>query len=551
MHRIVRRAARGRPGPLVALGAALALLASGCAANDGPAEQAGAGPRPGGTLSFATDVEPACIDPAVSPLDVTALIDRNIFDSLVNLTPDGAIHPWLARSWDVSPDGLGYTFRLRTGVRFHDGGELDAAAVKTSLDHVVDPKTKSQGAAGLMAAYKGSEVVDPTTIRITLSRPYAPFLQVLSTAYLGIQSPRSLTGNAAGVCARPVGSGPFRFEKWTKKQSISLRRNPEYAWAPPTAGHDGPAHLDGLSIRFITENAVRVGALTSGQVDVIGSLPAANVRTVKRDGSLQLLRADAPGGVYSIFLNAKRGPFADERVRIAFQRSVDVDGLIKAIYFGQYHRAWGPLSPNGVGYDPAVEGSWPRDRALADRLLDEAGWTGRDSDGVRTRNGQRLSLRWPVLTAKVRESRDILGEGIQAQARQVGIDVDRVGQDTGSYSKDVYAGNMDIWDTSNVRAEPDVLRTLFGSGQTLAKGGLNVFKLADPQIDGWLDRAAAAGDPAVRADNYRQLQEFLVKHALTVPMYVPTYLIGADKKVHGVTFEAAAFPLFYDAWLGK
>lgn len=550
MHTIVRRTARGRPRLLVALGAALAVLLSGCAADDGPAEQAGAAPRPGGTLSFATDVEPACIDPAVSPLDVTALIDRNIFDSLVNLTPDGVIHPWLAQSWDISPDGLTYTFRLRSGVRFHDGATLDAAAVKASLDHVVDPKTKSQGAAGLMAAYKGSAAPDPTTVRITLSRPYAPFLQVLSTAYLGIQSPRSLT-NPAAPCARPVGSGPFRFEKWTKKQSISLRRNPDYAWAPPTAAHDGPAHLDGLSIRFITENAVRVGALTSGQVDVIGSLPAANVRTVKRDGSLQLLRADAPGGVYSVFLNSGRGPFADERVRIAFQRSVDVEGLIKAIYFGQYHRAWGALSPNGVGYNPAVEGSWPRDPALANRLLDEAGWTGRDSDGVRTRNGTRLSLRWPVLTAKIREQRDILGEGIQAQARQVGIEIDRVGQDTGTYSKDVYAGNMDIWDTSNVRAEPDVLRTLFGSGQTLAKGGLNVFKLADRQIDTWLEQAVTTTDPAIRAARYGEIQKYLVEHALTLPMYVPTYLIGAEKKVHGVTFEAAAYPLFYDAWLGK
>lgn len=551
MHTIVRRAARGRPRLLAALGAALTLLAAGCASNDDRAEQAGAGPQAGGTLSFATDVEPACIDPAVSPLDVTALIDRNIFDSLVNLTPDGVIHPWLAERWEIAPDGLAYTFHLRSGVRFHDGAQLDAAAVKTSLDHVVDPKTKSQGAAGLMAAYKSSAVVDPSTVRITLSRPYAPFLQVLSTAYLGIQSPKAIAANPAGLCVHPVGSGPFRFEKWTKKQSISLRRNPDYEWAAPTAAHAGPAHLDGLSIRFITENAVRVGALTSGQVDVIGSLPAANVRTVKRDGSLQLLRADAPGGVYSVFLNTARGPFADERVRTAFQRSVDVDGLIKAIYFGQYHRAWGPLSPNGVGYDPAVEGSWPRDRALADRLLDEAGWTGRDSDGIRTRNGTRLSLRWPVLTAKIREQRDILGEGIQAEAKQVGIEIDRVGQDTGTYSKDIYAGNMDIWDTSNVRAEPDVLRTLFGSGQTLAKGGLNVFKLADPQIDKWLDQAAVTGDPAARAGIYGELQRYILAHALTLPMYVPTYLIGAKKKVHGVTFEAAAYPLFHDAWLGR
>ncbi|MEV6166487.1 ABC transporter substrate-binding protein [Streptomyces sp. NPDC052052] len=526
------------------------LLLAGAGLSACDAGTAGSGTAGGqGGLTFATDTEPSCIDPAVSPLDVTALIDRNIFDSLVNASPDGKIHPWLAKSWTVSKDARTYTFELRKGVTFHDGTPLDAAAVKASLDHVVDPATKSSYAAGLLSAYREAKTEGLSTVRIVLKRPDATLLQSLSTAYLGIQSPKALK-NTATLCRTPVGTGPFRFVGWKQKQSIELRNNGAYKWGPPTAAHTGPAKLPGLTIRFIQENAVRVGALSSGEVDVIGGLPAPNVKALKRSPRLQVLSSQAPGGTYSVHLNPARGPLKDKRVRTAFVRSVELDQLVKSVSFGQYERAWSQLGPRTLGYDEQIEGSWAPDRRLANRLLDEAGWSERDSEGYRVKNGKRLTLHWPFVPQLLREQRDVLGQGIQTEAKKVGIQVRREAKDTGTYSKEIFAGDADLWDSSNVRADPDVLRTLYASDQTLTQGGMNVFKISDPEIDTLLRHGAATADPAARADDYVKVQRRLRDEALVLPVYVPTYLIGASKDVQGLSFEAASYPLFYDVSLG-
>ncbi|MGW0574956.1 ABC transporter substrate-binding protein [Streptomyces sp. NPDC002920] len=508
-------------------------------------------PVSGGGLTFATDAVVDCLDPQVSPADITAVVDRNIFDSLVSLTPDGKFHPWLADKWTLSPDGKTYTFHLKSGVTFHDGTPLTAAAVKATLDHAVDPKTKSQYAGSLMRAYAGATVVDDHTVKVKLSRPNTQFLSALSSAYLGIQSPKSLTANAGKLCEKPVGSGPFSFVSWTKNKSIVMKKYPGYKWGPTNAKHTGAAYLDTLTVSFMPENSVRVGALTSGQVNVVGHVPPANVKSLQANSSLQVLRAESPGANYNIFFNTTRGAFKDERVRKALQRSVDLDALVKSLYFGQYQRAWSPLGPTTIDYDPATENSWAYDPALANKLLDQAGWTSRDAQGYRTKGGKRLSLQWPFTSLYVREQRDVLAEGIQADAKKVGIQLVRVNADPGTWTQDYLSGNYDLMDYSFVRAEPDILRYEFASDQLVAMGGGNLSMVKSAALDAWLNGAAASGDPTIRKQDYAKAQHYVLDHALVMPAYVPPYLLAASKKVHGLAFEAQAYPLFYDTWLEK
>ncbi|MCD0451740.1 ABC transporter substrate-binding protein [Actinocorallia sp. API 0066] len=536
-------------GSVIALCAVLLAGTAACSSSDGDSKTATGKPVSGGTLTYALTQEPDCLDPAVSPMQATAIVNRNIFDSLVSLDSDGKFHPALAEKWAVSPDGTTYTFTLKKGVVFHDGTPFDATAVKATLDHVVDPKTKSYYAASLISVYRGAKVVDASTVEVKIAAPTAPFLQALSTAYLGIQSPKALTRDAAQQCQSPVGTGPFQVSAWEKKSSIKLTRNPAYAWAPPTAGHTGPALLDGLTFQFIPENSARLGALTSGQVNGVDGVQPADVAQVKGSGSLQLLRADSPGTAYSLYLNAKKAPFSDEKVRIAFQRSLNLDVLIKSVYFGQYARAWSPLSPTTLGYDPSTVGTWAYDPTLSNKLLDEAGWATRDSEGYRTKDGKRLSLYWPYTPLFATDSRTILGQGIQADAKKVGIDLKYTSVDVGQLQKDVLTGASDLYSTSYVRAEPDILRFFFASDQTADKGGGNAFHFSAPDVDGWLKAATGSSDDAVRKTNYANVQKYVLEHALVVPTYVPSYLAGVSKKVHDVKFDPSAYPVFYDAWL--
>ncbi|MFD9033658.1 ABC transporter substrate-binding protein [Streptomyces sp. NPDC059567] len=522
---------------------ALASVATGCGAGSG------GGDGRDGRIVYAVDSQPDCLDPQISPYDVTAALGRNIFDSLVSMDAEGRIRPWLATSWQISGDGRAYTFRLRDGVRFHDGTAFDAAAVKATLDHTVAPETKSQYAAGLISMYEGATVVDARTVRVALSRPYAPLLQVLSTATFGIQSPTALRANRGRTCLKPVGSGPFVFAGWARNRRIDLDRNPHYAWAPPEAENRGPARVAGLTVEFIPEAASRFGALSSGQVDVAAAVPPSHIGRLRHADGFRLLRAAQPGAPYTLMLNVNRAPLDDPRVRRALQRSIRLDALVKALYSGAYERAWSTLTPATAGYAATTEGSWPYDPEEAARLLDEAGWTGRDEDGYRTKDGKRLTLHWPYMTSLMRDQRALLGQGIQAEAKRAGIEIRFTALEPGAYLEKAIGRDADILAFSWNRAEPDIMRSYFDSAQTGDKGGSNAFGVKDARLDGWLREATTTRDPARRAALYARAQTRVNEEALALPVYAPATLVGAADRVRGVTFDVQAYPRFHDARL--
>ncbi|WP_435126877.1 ABC transporter substrate-binding protein [Actinacidiphila sp. bgisy144] len=545
-----------RPVPLAAATAAV-LLAAACGGGSGSGGSTTSTGKPvsGGSLTYAVDTEPVSWDIDVSQQDITGSIQRNVFDSLVYQDDKGQFHAWLASSWSVSKDLRTYTFHLRKDVTFTDGTPFNAQAVKTNFDRIVDPATKSQYAAGLLGPYAGTKVVDPYTVRVSFTKAFAPFLQAASTPYLGFYSPAAIKkyGSKLGAGGpADVGTGPFVFSSYTKGQSAVLTRNPKYDWAPSTDAHQGPAYLDKLTYRFLSQDSVRVGALRSGQVQVAKSVPPTDVKTLKPSGGLTVISKQAPGGVYNLVLNASRGPFTDKRVREAVQRGINVDADVKSVYFGAYQRAWSPLSPATVGYDSSLTGTWPYDPKLAAKLLDQAGWTARDSAGYRTKDGKRLSLEWPLMPQNlVSQQHDILGQAVQADLKKLGIEVKRPRQDVGTFVKQLFGGKDDISDYSWSRADPDVLRLYFNSAETPAKGGANGTFIKDTDLDTWTEQGQTTLDPAGRAAYYTKVQQRAVDLALVVPMYVVSSVYGASTKVHGITADANTWLEFHDAWLGK
>jgi peptide/nickel transport system substrate-binding protein len=529
---------RSRSAAAAAVLLAAALPAAACSSGSG----SGPSRADGGVLTYATNGVVQCLDPQASVTKLTGIVDRNVFDSLVSIDRTGQAQPWLAQKWTVSPDGRVYTFTLRPGVTFHDGTPLTAAAVKTTFDHAVDPRTRSLYAASLLAGYSGTKVVDDRTVEVDLARPHSPLLTALASPYLGIQSVKSLQ-NPAAACSAPVGTGPFRFKSWTKGASIQLTRNDAYRWGPAGTA-EGPAKLAGITFAMVNEDSARYGALTSGQADLIDDVPATDVAGLKKSPTYRFFVQPTPGAVQTITFNTGRAPLDDERVRLALRQSIDIDQLLKSVYAGQFARAWSPLSPATPGYDASLAGSWKHDPAAAGHLLDEAGWSGRDSQGYRTRAGKRLTVRWPVGSRLIRAKDTLLAQGLQAEAKQAGIEVKYVPEDTGAFIRDVTSRNLDLYFESFRTASPDVLRYQFASDQVPAHGGANLFHLKDAALDRWLLGAAATTDRATQAQDYGAAQRYLVEHALVLPVYVPAELLGLSKKVTGLSFDNSLYPQF-------
>lgn len=525
---------------VLAVSAALA----GCATPSTPDEQ---------TLVYAIEganLSAGHMDPHSSQLDVSALVQRAVLDSLIALDNDGTFVPWLAKSWEISDDQLHYTFELRDDVTFSDGEKFDAAAVKANFDHVTAPETASAEAASSIGysedggSYLDTEVVDDYTVRVNFSKPYAPFLEAISTASLGMYSPKVLSEKAdqlkTGGPGITVGSGPFILSEYTPDQEIVYTANPDYNWGPANAEHTGPSDIDKLVVRILPEASVRAGALTSGEVQVAGNVTPATVSQIG-DG-FTVNSVELPGVPYSIYLNEKYGVFADQKVREAFSIGFDAQSAVDSIFFGQYPRAWsilGPTTPNS--YDPSLEGTWPYDPDKADQLLDEAGWTGRDADGYRTKDGVRLSARWIAYTP-IPDDRAALADVVQSDLKKIGFEIVREPLEPAAYNEQYGPKTFDLTDWGFSGVDADILRNHLHTG-----GFQNASQVSDPEVDALLDDAVATSDPAERAELYGKLQQWNASNNVIVPIYVPSLITALSDSVKGLTFDLYGRPLFYGA----
>lgn len=548
-----KRRHRTRAAVLAAV--SIGLVASACGSGSSSDSATATGdPVDGGTLRFAINTSAgSCLDPHQSPADVAGFFSRPILDSLVALNADGTLDPWLATEWSVSPDQLTYSFTLRDDVTFSNGEKFDGNAVKANLDHIVDPATKSQLAANTIATYTGTTVIDPTHVEVTFSEPNSAFLPSAASAYLGIEAPATLTQGADALCSKIVGTGPFISEAgYTPNKGIEYIRNEAYNWGPGNAEHTGKAHLQAISIREITEDSSRYGALTSNQVDAIASVPPVNVSALKDTPGYSVETVQAPGGNYNYYPNTQAGVFSDIKVREAFRAGIDWDTIVDKLYFGVFQPAKNTLSPATVGYNKASESAYVYDEDTANQLLDEAGWTARDGDGYRTKDGKRLTVVHPFLKEYAREQRDTLLEQVQSSAKKIGVDYQIKNTTIDDYYTALFTNGYDVLDISWQRASPDALRTLDHSSNIPTDSfGTNVAKYSNPAVDADLIAALGETDLTKQSEIYARAQQQIADDAAVFPVYVFNYVLGRSNKLQGVKFEPQAYPTFYDAWVSK
>ncbi len=445
----------------------------------GRAEKASAEELPGAPLQIAIDSSPAGLDPhIVTAFNSVAIVSGTIYEGLTAIDKELQVRPGLAEGWTVSPDGLTYRFKLRSGVTFHDGSPMTAQDVVSSLRRVQSKEMASPLASRLIAV---SEVnaVEPLEVEVKLKEPSAPLLAALAGIAI---VPRSLETNKEALQRTPIGTGPFKFEAWQPNGFILLSRNSHY-WEP------GKPKLAGLKFNIVPEAATRALGLESGQYTLLPQLDAASALELKGRPGVTLTQTLELSDTV-VGLNTARPPFDDARAREAVNYALDRQAIIDAALFGAGVPA-GPISPVLKAWAQPVADfpCYRHDPQKARALLEEAGFA----------KGTKLVLR--VLASR-QDIKDI-AQVVQAQLAEVGIDIELANEETGQFVQDWRNGNFDLFASANAGG-PDPDEFLYRAFHT--GGSTNVFKYSDAAVDRDLDQARSLADAVARKALYDRLQ---------------------------------------------
>ncbi len=510
--------------------------------------RASAAPKTGGDLTIAFDGTSSTafkFDPHDCRFAPQARILRSIFDNLVVLQADQSVAPWLATSWEISPDRRQYTFNLRQDVSFHDGTKFDAAAVKANFDRILDPQNALLSLPQI-GTYTGATVLSPYQVRLDFSAPFEAFLRNLSATGLAIVSPAAVAKYGKVFGQNPVGTGPFKFVSLTAGQEIRLTKNAGYNWAPANAAHPGPAYIDHLIFTNVPEQLTRVAALQSGQVQGADLIPSQNIAQFKADPGFQFLQKQMLDTNYALALNVAKAPWDDVDIRNAARLSLNIDAIIRIIYLGTIQRAWSPLSPNMFGSaEQVLRNGWKPDPAQAKSILDAKGWVP-GSDGIRVKNGQRLSISFLDYQGNREQRLDVI-QLVRRQLQGSGIELAIDTETFGGYIAKAAAGEFDAGAGAQYAADPDVLRYSYVPH---FRSSYEVSKSNDPQLNQLLISAAAEPDSAQRAKLYVQAQQLIVDKVYAIPVYILAYNLAVASSVQGVALDTHGFPIYHAASLG-
>jgi len=530
---------RPRIGPLATavLGLLVVALVAGGAAQEAR--------KSGGTLRAVFVSDPPTLDPAEATDLTSAAVIRQVFDALLEL--DERLRPAsaLAVSWTVSQDQRVYTFKLRSGVRFHNGRVMRAADVKYSFERAARGKRpwvfdKVVGArdviAGRATEIAGIHVVDDVTLEIRLDRPFAPFLYLLAYDAASVVPREETDKRGASFASHPVGTGAFRFVSWRRDDQVVLERFPEH--------FRGPAALDRVVFRVIPAEITRFNEYRAGQLDLT-DIPTGHCQSAQRDPQLRGDVAIWPTlGTAAVRFNVERAPFNDVRVRRAIAHAIDPSIIVDRLLERCVTAARGILPPALPGYNPEVK-RLVFDRDLARRLLAEAGHAG----------GKGVSpLAYHFNTTDTNQR---IAELLQAQLKEIGIALELRRLDWAAHLKLVDLGSAGFFRQAWIADYPDpenFLTVLFHSRNVGAPG--NTSRYRNPRVDRLLDEADVMAAGAGRDSRYHEVEQMIIDDAAWVSLYhyasralVKPYVKGLERSAQSSAPEFLA-PL-RKVWLDR
>jgi peptide/nickel transport system substrate-binding protein len=504
-------------------------------------------PRPGGALAYVIEADPDRLDPNLSGLRTAQIVFFQIFEPLVVRDPaDNAFKPWLATSWEVSPDGRAYTFKLRRDVKFHDGTPFNAEAVKFNMDRTHDPALATRCGGCAVGFYEATDVVDPHTVRIRLKAAWAPFLDAMSLFYRMVSPEQVRKVGHQDFGRQPVGTGPFRFVEWVPNNRIVLERNPDFAWAPSIFKNRGRSYVDRVIFRTIPEPSTRVAALEAGEVHVATAVSAQDFARLSKDQRFQPIIGLSPGIPFTFAINTTKPPTNELAVRQALEYGIDREIIAKASYqafrpFGAFRPAYTLLSHTTWGYDKSTEMyEYDPDRSRA--LLDAAGWR-MGPDGVRQKGGQRLEM---VLNSWEHGPPEIM----QSHLRRIGVSLKIGILNPLAVNEAQRKAESHMSPLPAARTDPDVLSAFLHSRNVGV--GFNFSFVKDTELDQVFDQAATEVDPGKRKRLYVKAIRIALERAYMLPVHNRDNVSLAGARVQGVRFDVTGFfPWIHEVSLGQ
>lgn len=497
------------------------------------------------SLVIGVHYEPSGVDPHINSAELGLQMTMGVFDTLVSKTPSGEYLPGLAETWDISAAETVYTFHLRRDVKFHDGTPFNAAAVKFSLDRARDPANKSQLAGSMLGPFETAEVIDEFTLTVHLAEPYALLLDSLSQSWLAPVSPTAVEKYGREFGRHLVGTGPFLFKEWRPNRYIRLARNPDYRWGPPLVNNRGPANLEEVRFVFLPNDADRTAALEEGAINGIFYVPPVDTARLRARPDYTVEVWPIRGAPVSLMMNTAKTPTNDLTVRRAIAHTIDQAGLVAQVFHGEFPRAYGPLSQQTLGYNPLAEQMYPFDLEKAQALLQQAGWEDRDGDGIREKDGHKLSLVYYGIPFNYYAE---FGQIFRQQLGRVGIAVEVQVVPAVEWMQAAGRGEHHLIPQGKFTSAPHILSYIYhsrysrqGYGWTKRTGSYR------PDLDELLARGEQALRPEDYLPLYRQAQEIILEEALAAPLHCNTNIVALRQEIHGLKFDAiGAYPYLHD-----
>jgi len=497
-------------------------------------------PVAGGTLIWGRGGDSVTLDLSQAS-DVRSIeAGIQIFENLVVFGRDSMdVEPQLAESWNVSDDGLTWTFKLRKGVKFHDGTAFNAQAVYDSFARIIDKNHPFYGYGkwkypSLSLDQVGEiKIIDDYTVAVMTKKPYAPLLNNLALWLCPIVSPMAMAEYKDQIGRNPVGTGPFRFVKWIKDDQIILERNENY-WGEK-------AKVDEIVLKVIPDPSARLMALQSSAVD-IADLDASSVNLAKKNPNLAVRERPSVNVAY-LALNVEKPTLKDVRVRRAINHAIDKETLIETIFHGLAVPAKNPFAPSIWGYNDAIE-PYEYNPDKAKKLLAEADF---DKDTELELWAMPVSRAYMPKPGKAAES-------IQAYLAAVGIKAKIVKHDWGTYLSKTANGEHDMcmlgWLGGN--ADPDnFLYGLLSADKAKTPGAANVALWKNAAFTELCLRAQRTFDGAERTKLYLKAQEIFHREAPWVPLVHSMIVRSYNKRLHDVPLRPNGLNSFEMVWKEK